>query len=147
MKTRQTFFNFVVVIIHVAFKYEQQIRNKSFPFFCKWRNSVIVIALSKEEYKKGNYVAVNILRRKQIIIDHYYADNGKKYHLEKQSPLKQPNMLGGYDSKKRNMLDGNILQDSKSGQAERDTLLHQIFCYLNRLEDFSRKHSTFSAAA
>ena len=146
MKTRKTFFNFVLVLIHVAFKYEQQIRNKSFPFFCKWRNNVIIIALSKEEYKKGNYVAVSILR-KQIIIDHYYSDNGKIYHLEKQSPLKQPNMLGGYDSKKRNMLDGNVLQDLKSGQAERDTLLHQIFCYLNRLGDFSKKHSAFSAAA
>lgn len=146
MKTSQTFFNFVVVLIQVAFKYEQQIRNKSFPFFCKWRNSVIIIAPSKEEYEKGNYVAVNILG-KQININHYYSDNGKKYHLQNQSPLKQPNMLGGYDSKKRNLLDGNILQDLKSGQAERDTLLHQIFCYLNRLGDFSKKHSAFSAAA
>jgi len=143
MKTSITFFNFIAILIQVAFKYEEQLRKKSYFFLSSWRRKVIILAPSKDEYKKGNYVGLSITG-KQVYVNHFYSDNGKKYHLQKQSPLNQPNMLAGYDRKKRNKLEGNLLQGLKSGKVERDMLMHQIFCYINRLETFSKKHSTFS---
>lgn len=146
MKTSHAFFSFVVILIQVAFKYEEEQRKKTFFFFSDWRRKKIIVSPSKEEYQKGNYVSLNIYK-KEVFVNHYYFDSGKKYHLQKQSPLIQPNMLSGYDRKKCNKINGNLLEDPKSGQGERDLLMHQIFCYVDRLGTFSKRHSNLSSVA
>lgn len=145
METEKTFLDFISNLIAGECQRQKAVDKKEY-IYQKIENVIVVDLTADLDHKNCVTLSVNDT---SIRINHYYeGENGEKRNLE--SEKSNPNKLTIYDEMKRKKIDCQLLKDTSlfiESKKEQELLLHRVFSYLRRLDEFLNSRRDRNIAA